>query len=928
MKQSLFLLLAFSLSCSGDPGGVALGHDGPFGDVPLTGVIHVNGLDGPVDIVRDKFGVVHIYAQSIGDAIFAEGYAASADRIVQMNLFRHFAEGTISELFGALDRGQIDQDLRIRMHRFPYYAQKTIDALTASTDQVDKDVLTFFQRYADGVNQYLGELRSGQQAVDTRIATFFDPARTADWTPLDSFTISRLELWSQDYDTFDIDATAVMQAAQDHFGGTPLANIFDDLFSVRPLDLTSTVDGFPGQGGHRHTNAPATQRPRVPNDVLQNALATMRSSDVLGLRNLYRGSNNWIVQSGGKALLANDPHLGLSNPPIWWMVHLTVPGKLDAEGVSLPGTPGIVLGHNGHVAWGATDVFHDVTDVYDETIAPCTSGGGDCVMFKGQEVKIETRQETLRIGALGTGNEMLTVTYETVPHHGPIIPIVQNHTIVPRTSNRALSVRYTGYEPTFEARAVYKLLTAANLDEAFADLEDWDFGGLNFVVIDDAGNMGWYPHAHIPWRTTPGCYTYNKNTNPMGVTPFAVLPADGSCEWEGYMESQYIPQSKNPATHFLATANADPVGATFDGDAFNSPMVNGHLMYLNSHYDPGYRVGRITRDLQALLATGQPVTLDDLGKIQGDTYSNYGADMRDYPVNALQKMAEEIANPGSHPDLHQFVSGLSADRRTQLMALEPILMGWSLQTPAATDPTTPTADIMDSAATTIFNVWAHKFLHRAFDDELAMLGNRSVDDYENPRAGLWVFSRPSELLTGVASQTGEARLCDDITTNNVTESCTFDALAALNDAVDWLTGHFGSSAPTDWRWGKLHTLTLVSQLPDEQLNIPPGPAMAPNGYPRHGDNYSVDASMPGFSGDRYTYDSGPSMRHLVTFAGPGQPVTKNALPGGEVFDSTSPHFRDQMDKFWSQNKYFDFAWSIADIHAVAEARTRLQPSGR
>ena len=927
MKHGLFLLVAISLACSGDPGGVALGHDGPFANVPLAGVVRVKGLDGPVDIVRDKFGVPHIYAQSIGDATFAEGYAAAADRIVQMNLFRHFAEGTVSELFGALDRNQIDQDLHIRMHRFGYYAQQTLDMLSASPDPVDKDVVTFFQRYADGVNQYLGELRAGTQSIDTRIATFFDPARTADWTSLDSLTVSRLELWAQDYDTSDIDFSDAMQQAQDHFGGTPLAGVVADLFPVRPLDLTSTVDGFPGLGGHRHTNVAATQRPRVPAEVLRNAMSAMHASDVLGLRNLYRGSNNWIVQSGGKALLANDPHLGLSDPPIWWMVHLTVPGKLDAEGVSLPGTPGIVLGHNGHVAWGATDVFHDVTDVYNETITPCAEGGGDCVIFKGQQVKIETRQETLRVGALGTGNEMLTVTYETVPHHGPIIPIIANHTIVPRTGTTALSVRYTGYEPTFEARAIYKLLTATTVDQAFADLEDWGFGALNFVIIDDAGNMGWYPHAHIPWRTTPGCYSYNKTTNPMGVTPFAVLPGDGSCEWEGYMESQYIPQAKNPASHFLATANADPVGATFDDDAFNGPVVNGHLMYLNAHYDPGYRVGRITRDLQALLATGNPVTLDDLGKIQGDTHSNYGDDVRAHLIAAIDALTAEVANPGSHPDIHPFVMGLSSGRIAQLQALKPYLSGWTLETPAAADASAPMPDMMDSAATTIFNVWAHKFLHRAFDDELAMLGNRTVDDYANPRAGLWVFSRPAELLTGIASQTGEARLCDDITTNNVTESCTLDALAALNDAVDWLTGHFGSAAPMDWRWGKLHTLTLVSQLPDQQLNIPPGDPAAPNGYPRHGDNYAVDACMPGFSGDSYTYDAGPSMRHLVTFAAVGQPVTKNALPGGEVFDSTSPHFRDQMDQFWSQNKYFDFAWSIDDIRAVAEARVRLQPSG-
>src|SRR5262249_8772663 len=157
---------------------------------------------------------------------------------------------------------------------------------------------------------------------------------------------------------------------------------------------------------------------------------------------------------------------------------------------------------------------HDVTDVYKETIVPCSSGGGDCVVWKGQQVKIETRQETLKIATLGTGNETLTVTYEVVPHHGPIIPTIQNHTIVPRTGNTALSVRYTGYQVTNEVRATYLLMKSQSIDDAFAALENWGFGALNFVIIDDGGNIGWYPHALIPWRTTPGCFTWNKKTNP------------------------------------------------------------------------------------------------------------------------------------------------------------------------------------------------------------------------------------------------------------------------------------------------------------------------------------------------------------------------------------------------------------------------------
>src|SRR5262249_31902688 len=149
-------------------------------------------------------------------------------------------------------------------------------------------------------------------SIDNEIAQFFDPARTQDWTPVDSLTLARLELWSQDYDAdTEITSTSIMQAGHDHFGpGSPpdqarRAGLVADLFPVRPLDLTSTVQGF---GQHRRIpSGGATQRPRVSPDVLQNAYEVTRPRKIAGdIRNLFRGSNNWVVKlNGGKALLAN-----------------------------------------------------------------------------------------------------------------------------------------------------------------------------------------------------------------------------------------------------------------------------------------------------------------------------------------------------------------------------------------------------------------------------------------------------------------------------------------------------------------------------------------------------------------------------------------------------------------------------------------------
>ncbi len=167
--------------------------------------------------------------------------------------------------------------------------------------------------------------------------------------------------------------------------------------------------------------------------------ATFRHK-VLGPHALFvprSGSNNWAVapaHTTGGPMLAGDPHLSLPNPSIFYPTHLTIPGQLDVEGSTFQAFPGVLHGHNGNVAWASTVVYHDVNDVYLEDILPCTAGGGDCVAYKG-EVKIETWQETINLGSLGTVFDTRTVTYERVPHHGHIIPTIEE--LVPSFSARA-----------------------------------------------------------------------------------------------------------------------------------------------------------------------------------------------------------------------------------------------------------------------------------------------------------------------------------------------------------------------------------------------------------------------------------------------------------------------------------------------------------
>lgn len=929
MRGTLFLPLVLIAACGSS-------SSGPYNDLPVVETIDEGGLSAPADAIRDRFGVVHINAKTVADAAFAQGYFMALDRIQQMDLFRHFASGTVSELFGALDRGQIDADLEMRMHRFRPLAEETWALLAASSDPVDIEAVTVLTRFSDGVNRLNADLQKGVRSLDSSVEVWFDAERFVDWTPVDTLVIGRLQAWLLSYGDYELSDTNIRDRARSAFdnadaGAQPdrarRAGLAADFLPLLPMDITSTVPTWPASAS-APSPRPKTHAPTPPADLLANAIKTLMPKSIRGenvLRDPDNGSNNWVIGpslADGFTLMANDPHLTLSNPSIFYATHLTVPGDLDVAGITFPGIPGVILGHNEHLAWGATTANHDVTDFYLEEIRPCTAGGGDCALWKGTEVPLETWEETIGIGALGTATETMTVTYERVPHHGPIIPTIENHKLAPRTGTQAISVRYTGYEPTFELRAFQKLWRAETVEQGIAAFDDFGFGAQNFVFADTAGGIGWTTNAHVPLRTE-GCFGYHPTMAPEGVAPFFVVPGDGSCEWDGYMDKANIPHAINPSAGFLVTANADPIGASADGDPLNGPMVEGHRLYIGARgYAEGLRAERITTRLEQRIAMSTPLSSDDMGAIQADTYSNVGSRMTPSLLATLSAYLEEKATPGIHPSLSAYVAALTPTQHAALAVANTVLGDWTFETPAAMGETSA-EERNDSAATSLFNAYMVYLIADALGDEAGVLGYGPGTFLTNTVYA--AFTRPASLVTGLAAETNEALLCDDLDTVGTIESCTRISLGALVKALTWAASGvgFGSTDPADWRWGDKHRLTLETMLPATELNLPspeePDP-MLQGGYPRHGDAYSVDASSPGYSDLDFTYTHGPAMRH-VTELRPGQaPRTWLAIPGGQSFDRWTPHYRDLMDTYWSKNEYFEFAWTTASIIEVAEGR--------
>ena len=911
---------------------------GPFDRLPLESEFSV-GLDGRVHVARDRYGVAHISASTVADAAFVQGYVMAHDRLPQMDLLRRFGAGTLSELFGALDASVIETDLEMRMHRMRPLAEATWETLRASTDPVDAELVQLLQRFADGVNAYAADLNSGRFTLDLNLLVSFDPARFVPWTPIDSLVLGRFQAFALSWSApVEIELTEMYQKLRDTFDAAPPGDaaayarrgLARDFLRLTPVGVTPTIDGAASPMVAPAPRANAV-RPRVPQPVLdraRNFFARHPSTGAFGapgphaLMAPYAGSNNWAVgpsRANGRALLAGDQHLSLPNPSVFYPTHLIIgngdgvrdPDEIDLLGVTFPGIPGVILGSNGDLAWSATVSYHDVNDVYLETITPCAgAGGGDCVAFAGGQVPIETFTEQIGIGALGTLIETRTATYEVVPHHGPIIPDIVDGAIVPRTANQALSVRYTGHEPTFEIRAIWRLARAKTVADGYDALADLSYGSQNWTMIDNTGSIGWTMRAHVPVRA-PAALTWHATQHPDGAAPFFILSGDGTAEWEGRLDHRFIPHAIDPESAMIVTANSDPVGATFDGDPFNEPLVEGRPRFLSATYAPGLRTEQITNLLER---AGTAMTLDDMARIQHDSSSTVGAKLAPAIVAAFAQI-----DAGTAPaDALAYVAALPAIDRTRLATARGLLERWTFATPAAIDAPDP-----DSAATAVFNAWMHFFITGAFTDELAAAGFELARVEENL---LVRWAHAALVLPGemVASETtGQPIACDRMTDPGPDGSCTALVMRALLAAMQHLesTAGFGTADTSDWRWGKLHRLTMSPLFPNRTLELPGPNELSAPGFPQAGDTYVVNVADAGWKDlDFRQHAHGPAQRFLAS-SEPGRPISvKWQLPTGVIYDSRSSHYRDLLDEYYLPQVHFDAPYLIPEIVDAGEVR--------
>jgi penicillin amidase len=544
----------------------------------LDGSITIPGLSAPVTIQRDAHGVPHIRAASLDDILVAQGFVTAQDRLWQMDALRRHASGSLAEILGPslLPHDRVQRTLQLGAA-----ADRAIAALPP-------DQLHALERYAAGVNSSIA-IQQSHLPLEFRLLRY----QPAPWTPRDSLLVA-LVMYQDLTNTFPI------QLGREALTARLPQHLVSDLYP------TITWRDHPPAQPTVDLTAPQQNIPDVPLDESQTKLTkphtTTIPTDLLTLRETLRnpvcdgcfpGSGNWVVSGTHTAdhqpLLSNDMHLTHNVPGIWYEADLETT-NLHVTGVSLPGVPFIIVGHNEHVAWGFTNLGAQVQDVYIEH-----TRGNEYESPDGSWLPILHQPEIIHV----KGAKDVTLDVAATQHGTAITPILTS--ILP-TEKRTLSLRWTIYDPANVTSPFYAINTApdaASLVQAFSA-----FGGpaQNLVYADDHGHIGYHAIGAIPIR--------NSLTIPSPLNPVPSDALDTTQQWVGTIPYDKLPQIADPPNGFLATANA-----RITPDDYPYPIA--------LDWGAPYRNQRIWKLLaERSAATNDRLTPADMLAIQTDIYSD------------------------------------------------------------------------------------------------------------------------------------------------------------------------------------------------------------------------------------------------------------------------------------------------------------------
>ena len=640
-----------------------------------SGQLALSGLTSKVTVLRDDRGVPQIYADSAQDLFRAQGFVAAQDRFFEMDLRRHITAGRLSEIVG---QDGVETDRVIRAMGWRRVAEAELPTLAASTRE-------YLQAYADGVNAYITKAGSPDK-MGLEYAVLgqkFPDYRVEPWSPADSLAWLKAMAWDLrgDYDN---------ELTRARLSGSITPARIAQIFPPYPVDshhpilsekawtpgtassTLSPASAVPaGRAAPKVTSSQTDANDKAARTVYAQVANALDQLPVMVGRGDGIGSNSWVVgparSSTGKPLLANDPHLGVGIPGIWYQTGLhcrnvSTNCPFDVTGFSFAGLPGIVIGHNQSIAWGFTNLGPDVSDFYLEQVR------GDSYRRGNSYLPLKERTETIKVAG---GADVTTTVRETV--HGPllsdVIPSVAQAGKSALVEGKAepatydVSLAWTGLLPGHTADAIFKINTAQDFAEFRSAARDFAVPAQNLLYADTQGHIGYQAPGQVPIRASS-----------IAGAPPGYWPAPGwdpKYDWTGFLPFEQMPTAYDPPEGYIVAANQEV-------SASKTP-------FLTTEWDYGYRSERI----RTLVTATPKVTPERMSQIQGDTRNEFA------------------------PELVKALLAVNLDNDPFTKEAQNLLRKWDYTQPGGKSPSAPAAAFYNA-------VWSN-VLNLTFNDELGKM---------------------------------------------------------------------------------------------------------------------------------------------------------------------------------------------------------------
>jgi penicillin amidase len=519
--------------------------------------LKLKGLQGSVTIRYDENMVPHIFAENEHDLYYAQGYVTASDRLWQMDIQTRSASGRLSEIAGAK---ALDIDRYHRRMGMVYGAENSLNEMMK-----DPRVSVMINAYTEGINTYIHQLWKRDYPIEFKLLDY----EPEDWKPIDCALL--LKLMSETLAGYT-DAPAMTNVLK-KFGPTATNDLFPDYpMREEPIIPAGTKWNFK-----------ALPLPKQSADFLASMLEPVKHKEKAeGI-----GSNNWAIAgsktANGYPILANDPHLNLTFPSIWYQIQLSAPG-INTTGVSIPGTPCVIIGYNNNVSWGETNVAADVLDFY--TIKFKDSSHNE-YWYNNQWNKTTKRIETINV--LGKQPIVDTVVYT---HHGPVV--YENAAIRPKSRTDipvSAAARWIAHDKSQDILTFYLLNRAKNYDDYRKALSYYTAPAQNFIFASADKDIAITVNGKLPLKYKDQGKYILDGSNPAN-------------DWQGWIPAEQNPSAKNPARGYLSSAN-------------QSSTDQSYPYYINWSFGPYERGKRINDRLSAM----KHATVDSMRLLQSDTYS-------------------------------------------------------------------------------------------------------------------------------------------------------------------------------------------------------------------------------------------------------------------------------------------------------------------